>query len=344
MLETKDIKAQEMEQAFYATPFKFSYSSLNKLMMAPNVFYREYIMKDREDSTAKYLLEGTLIHFLILENTALDEKFLVLAAKLPGDTNQAVVREVYKAFLAQNNPNATLVDFRTEILQALITIDKHQSLKDTDSGKGDDKRMAKIVDTQTEEYFTFLKQQEGKTIIDSAMLDRCTLRANIVKSNPVIADLLGLNETASSSFGIYNELPLECPAVGNMPFGYKGIVDNFTIDANKKLIRINDFKTSGKSLTNFKDSVEFWNYWLQAAMYKKLVKAFCQKFIDDSWTIEFRFIVFDKYDQLYAFPVKPETMLEWEENLAKVEHEALYHYENKDYNLPYEYALGNVTL
>mgnify|MGYP000032047526 CR=1 FL=1 len=47
--------------------FHFSYSSLNRLMFSPSLFYKDYILKDREVRTDKHLIAGKLIHLLLLQ-------------------------------------------------------------------------------------------------------------------------------------------------------------------------------------------------------------------------------------------------------------------------------------
>lgn len=347
MLSTKELDTNLLEAAFYEKPFKFSYSSLNKLMTSPSIFYKEYVLKEREDETKKYLLEGILIHFLVLENINFDEKFLVMPDSLPSDKVVDVVKFIYSLYKAEENPDPDkeLGDYRNQILDQLKEINFYQNLKDTKDGLGDDKRIAKIVDIKTEAYFEFLKKQQGRTIIDSELLDRCTRRAEVVTNNPEMRKLLGLDlSNDGKTFGVYNELELDMNTEGKLPFGFKGIIDNIVVDVKHKLIKINDFKTTGKDLTKFSDSVEFWNYWLQAAMYKKLVSNFFSKVLTNDWTIEFRFIVFDKYDQLYAYPVSEETMLAWEARLEETIFQANFHYTSKEFTLPYNYAIGNVKL
>jgi hypothetical protein len=345
MINTKEVDFNLLEADFYDKPFKFSYSSLNKILTAPSIFYKEYILKEREDEFKKYLLEGILIHFLVLENENFDEKFLVMPDTLPSPTSITVADAIFKIYLKDNDPDKELGDYPTEILDQLIELNKHQSLKDTKDGTGDSKRIAKIVELKTEVYFDFLKRKKGRTIIDSGILDKCTRRAEIVKANPKMRELLGLDlDSDGITFGVYNELMLEVEKVEGVPFGYKGIVDNIVVDVKNKLISINDFKTTSKSLTEFTNSIEYWNYWLQAAMYDKLVRAFFVKLNLSEWTVQFNFVVFDAYDQLYAFPVTPATMEEWKNRLKNVEKEALYHYNSKDFTLPYKYAIGNVKL
>ena len=344
-IQTKELDPHLLEAAFYEKAFQFSYSSMNKVLTSPGIFYREYVLKDREIQYGKHLLEGIIIHYLVLENKGFDDKFLVLSDNLPSDTNRAVADYCFEMYKQKDDTTLILSDFRDEILEHLVEINKHQSLKDTKDGLGDDKRIAKIADQRTLDYFEFLKKKEGRTIIDSALLDKCTRRADIVKANTQMRELLGLDLVSDGrTYGVYNELDLDIKAVEGEHFGYKGIIDNLVVDVQNKTIRINDFKTTGKSLTNFEEAVEYWNYWLQAAMYVKLVKSFLSAVIDEHWTIEFRFIVFDKYDQLYAFPVTAETLQAWVEKMKVVEKEAEYHYVSKDFTLPYEYAQGEVKL
>ena len=339
MISTKVNDPNLMEAEFYSKPFKFSYSSLNKLITAPSVFYKEYILKEREDDFKKYLLEGILIHFLILENRNFDDKFLVMPDSMPSSNSISVIEKVFQIYKEKNDPSLTLIDFSTEIDDILTEMDLHQSVKDQS------KRIAKIIEPKSESYFDFLKKQQGRTIIDSELLDKSTRRADIVKANSQMRELLGLDIISDGkTFGVYNELTLEIEPAENSVFGFRGIIDNIVVDIKSRTIRINDFKTTSKSLTNFSESVEVWNYWLQAAMYLKLVRNYFSKVINDQWNIEFRFIVFDKYDQLYAFPVSADTLSSWEERFEIIQKEAKYHYDSRDFTLPYKYAHGIVEL
>ena len=81
-------------------------------------------------------------------------------------------------------------------------------------------------------------------------------------------------------------------------------------------------------------------------MYIKLAKEFFKAVIKDdpAWEINFRFVVFDKYDHLYAYPVSPETLQIWESKYMRVLEGAKYHYNSKEFTLPYQFAVGNVKL
>ncbi len=348
MLTTKSEAEQDrnlLEAEFYEKPFYFSYSSLSRLLLSPNIFYKEYVLKEKEVRLGKHLLNGTLIHFLLLEGDNFSDHFIVTPEALPSDNCVLIAKEmhnVYKSRIKENPAlSLELIDFSDEIDLMMTDMNFYQNIKDKD------KRIGKVVEPKTEAYFEFLKSAETKDIIDSTMLDKATLAVEKIKSNETICELLGMTrEGDGNTFGAYNELPVQVEAT-DLPFGYKGIIDNMTIDVAKKQININDFKTSGKALAEFKDTVEYWKYWLQAVIYIKLAKEFFKNVIKDNlheWRIDFRFIVFDNYDQLYAFPVSQDTLQIWELKFDKAIKGAEYHYTSKDFTLPYDFAVGNVKL
>jgi hypothetical protein len=345
MIETIEKDKHLLEAAFYSKPFFFSYSSLNRLLLAPNIFYKEYVLKEKEIRTEKHLLEGTLTHFLLLEGKDFNEHFVLTPEKLPSDNCVKVANEVFSIYEARvkedsSKANLELCDFEKEIDDVLTEINLYQSIKDPL------KRMAKVVEPRTEAYFEYLKVKDKKDIVDSDMLDKASLGVEKIKSNEDICKLLGMDmETDGNDYGVYNEIPLQMQ-LEDHPFGLKGIIDNMTIDVPKKQININDFKTSGKALADFPDTVEYWKYWLQAIVYIKLAKEFFRDVIKDdpSWSIDFRFVVFDKYDHLYAYPVSPETLQIWESKYMRVLEGAKYHYNSKEFTLPYQFAVGNVKL
>ena len=224
------------------------------------------------------------------------------------------------------------------ILNILQEKDLHQRLKE------DTKRIEKVADIKGQDYFNFLKTKGKRTIIDGALLDKCSRRADTIKANESVRAVLGLDlDHDRSKYGIYNELELSMEP-DEFSFGFKGILDNLVVDVERKIVTINDFKTTGKSLKYFSESVEHWNYWLQAAMYKKLTRNFLKDVLDKDWTIDFNFIVFDRFDQLYIFPVTETTISNWEERCQAVLNQAKYHYVSREFELPYAFAKGNVKL
>ena len=339
------IGSEELEQ-FYKDKFYFSYSSINKLLFSPSMFYTHYVLRQKEDSVDPHLVKGRVIHCLLLNEKDFDKEFIIVPGKLPSGNNRLIVDEIFKIHLNIGNDSLLLENHEVAIINLLEKINLHQKLKT------DEARTKKILVDDNINYFDFLKKSQGKTLVDYETLAYCKECVESVKKNDNIRTLLQLDKTKEDThIEVYNELPITTE--NNLYFnselyGFKGILDNLIIDKEAKRIFINDVKTTGKPLMDFPDSVEYYKYWIQAAIYYQL--AF-YKFLKgneediDKWTITFTFVVIDKYNQVYPFQVSGDTMLDW---LVSLRDEIIpvleYHYNKKDYTLPYELALGNIKL
>ena len=324
------------EDLFYKGEFSFSYSSLNRLLFSPKLFYKDYILKERETKMEKHLIEGRLIHLLLLEPDRFNEEFVMTPLKMPSDSVKRVLRNVNSKIIDPNN-YVKLKDLDDQILKALKEENLYQSFKE------DSKRLDKIVTEESQEYFKFL-QTTGKTIIDADTFARCMDRVVIIRANDDVTKLLMQEATdfEMDTIQVYNEKKLQCD-LSDYKFGLKGIIDKYIVDDESKTITIVDLKTTAKPLENFAETVDFYNYWLQAAVYSLLVI----KNVDEKqqdYKIIFKFVVIDKYDQVYVFPVSEETLLRWMNELNRALQLANYHYSERKYDLPYDFANGNVTL
>ena len=116
------------EDLFYKGEFSFSYSSLNRLLFSPKLFYRDYILKEREEKTDKHLIEGKLLHLLILEPERLHEQFSIVPTKIPSDNVRRVLNQVKETAHLNVVPN--LEDHEPEIITALKHQNLYQSIKD----------------------------------------------------------------------------------------------------------------------------------------------------------------------------------------------------------------------
>lgn len=329
-----------LEDSFYAKPFKFSYSSMNKLLRSPKLFYKEYILNEREESMESYLVEGRIIHCLLLEDGSFNNKFILSPGKIPtyGTGERMVVDKVFNKYQTESpEGKSMLTDLQTEILDIMKEINLHQKLKT------DQQRIEKIVTPQNESYFEFLKLKGEKTIIDSETLERCAKAVEDIKSKKEICELLGIGKQTTDMFGVYNEMEHSMDLEG-YPFGLKGVIDNVVVDIENKKILINDLKTTKKNLIEFPESVDYYNYWLQAIIYKQLVVDLCRGFYDESWIVEMRFVVIDVNNMVYPFLVSNDTMLKWEGMYSNALSCARYHYVQRSYDLPYEFATGKITL
>jgi hypothetical protein len=327
-------------ELFYKKPFWFSYSSINKLLFSPRMFYSHYVLNQRQDSTDAHLVAGRVLHCLLFEPDTFDKQFILLPGKLPSGNNKQVIDNIFKYHCTLGNDSLNLDDYSPEILNQLLTINLHQSLKT------DEQRLAKILTEEHKDYFTFLKTSLDKTIVDEVTLNGCKESLIELKSNQAVRALLQLDKTPNDvHIKTFSEHMISVNQE-HLPFGYKGILDNVVMDYDSKTLFINDLKTTGKDIASFPDSVSYYKYWIQAAIYHKLAWNNFIKPLSDAveWEIVITFIVIDKYNQVYPYQVSKETLEIWLADFEDIEDKLRYHYDNREYKLPYELALGNVKL
>ena len=330
-----------MENDFYTKKFYFSYSSLNKLMWNPQAFYQVYVLGNREEKVESYLVNGKIIHALLLEPEKFSDQFIISPDTLPTGNARIVLDRVFAHHqeLAKNgDPRVHLSDFHGAIVDVMKDMNYHQNLKT------DQQRVEKIIGSPDNlNYWDFLKKKGNKTLIDQASYDFCLTAVDLIKTDNKVVDLLGLNVNEFSNKEVFNELPVESDINGKA-FGLKGIVDNIVVDHNTRIININDLKTTSKDLKDFPESIEFYSYWMQAVIYSSLIAIKFINLIENGYELKFNFVVIDKNYQVYAFPVSEKTRNEWFNRFSDVINKADWHYTNKSYDLPYDFANGKIIL
>jgi hypothetical protein len=339
MIQTILNGSDELEK-FYKNKFYFSYSGLNKLLYSPGLFYNHYVLNQREDSKDAHLVGGSVLHCLLFEPDNYDKKFISLPGKLPTDSQRKIIDTIFRIHCSIGNNSLLLEDYSTDILTQLLTTNLYQNLK-TDA-----QRLDKILTEENKEYFEFLKNSLDRSVVDEPTLSGCKAQVEILKSNKDIRALLQLDKTEEDDhIDVFNELYIKIDH-DKLPFGLHGFLDNVVVDKESKTIFVNDLKTTGKSIQDFPEAVEYYKYWIQAVIYLVLA---AEKFLNDvpdkhQWNIQVTFIVIDKYNLVYPFQVSSESMSLWKKDFRKILDIAQWHYENKKYDLPYDLAVGNVKL
>ena len=350
-MELEDLMNESIEKLegdFYSKKFYFSYSSLNKLMWSPAVFHQLYVLGIKEERQDAHLVQGKIIHALLLEPEKFQDDFIISPDNLPTGNTRTVVDRVYAHHveLANNGDERTsLVEFTDAIIDILKDMNVHQSLVDDKKTgvTGDQKRLDKILTPEGVNYWNFLRTKGSKTLIDQQSYDYCNNAVDMLKTNKQLCSLLGCQLNDFDNKEVYNELALSLDVPGRI-FGLKGIVDNLVIDHDQKILYINDVKTTSKDLKDFPETVEFYSYWMQAVLYCTMVSLNFSNLMEKGYRIKFHFIVIDKMFQTYAFPVAESTLSSWLNRLNNELDKAEWHYTNKSYDLPYEFATGLVTL
>lgn len=327
----------QKEEEFFSKPFLMSYSGLNKLLYSPALFYQHYVLKQRDDTQDQNMIEGSLIHCLLLRPESFNDAFILSMQDAPSDNPKQVMHMLlnhYKELKAMGDKRENLDEFPDAILDILRDMNLYQSLK-TDA-----QRLDKMLIPKHYEYWAYLTKMEGKIIVDQATYDFCKSVVDKITANAVVMDKMGY--FGDSMNGITKENEIEMVAFPEeYTFGLRGFVDNLVFDPMNKIIRVNDLKKTGKDLNSFKDSIEYFRYWIQAAMYHMMVadKYLTQPQYAD-WTIEFRFIVVDPYMQIAPIAVSKETMETWIVQTKQELQKASYHFETKRFELPYEFLLN----
>lgn len=325
---------KDKEEEFYADKdFCFSYSSLNKLLFSPSLFYKDYILKDREIRTDKHLIEGKALHCLMFEPEQFTTKFNIVPGKLPSDNIRKVLKDM--SLHTDAKTLTSCEDF--VILDSLKNLNLYQSLK------ADESRLSKIRTEEAETYWKFL-QNPSVDVIDQDTNHRVTESINYLKNND---EVMSLFSDETTDFDL-DPIEIHCEKylkseLKDVDFGLHGYVDYLKIDNDKKVATICDLKTTGKTVADFRETVDFYNYWLQAAIYMKLVYDFLGDKADE-YTLEFKFIVIDKYNQVYVFNVSNESINAWTNGLEGVINTAKFHYNSRNYSLPMDFLVNKVTL
>lgn len=326
---------KQKEEEFYSKPFNFSYSSLNRLLFSPSLFYKDYILQDREIRTDKHLVEGKLVHCLVFQPEKLEELFSIVPGKVPSENVKRVLKGVKEVGYEQEG-EISLDKLDSVILACLKEENLYQSLKT------DEQRLAKVQTDDHQVYYKFICTT-GMDVVDNDTVQKCQEQANIIKENEKVMELFdkGKTDFELDTLEIYKEKPLECK-LSKYEFGLKGIVDYYNVDHEAKTISIVDLKTTSKTVSDFAESIEYYNYWLQAAIYTKLVLSTHEDIKD--YKILFTFVVIDKYNQVVPFNVSDVTMRDWAKGMKGILDIAAYHYKEKNYSLPYEFLINSVVM
>jgi hypothetical protein len=318
----------EKEFNYFARKPVLSFSGISMLLDSPMQFYKHYILKEREDINSQAMIEGSLIHMLILENDSIWDNYVILPDNSPKDNKLLILNAVLEAY--EGSPeDFSFEPFKKFIIEEMLKLGYYSHLiKDED-------RFKKVADESSLVWMQASISSRNKQIIDAKTYERCVELATLVKEDVEMRSLLGLDLIPTDKLGIYHEYDLTL-TLPKHQFDLRGILDNLVIDTDRKIIRITDIKTTSGNIKDFKESLEKYKYWLQAVIYINLLSNF--EFITPDWKIEFRFLVICKKDgSYYPFGVSKKTLDEWTEKSKSVFKMADYHLVTKNFKLPYEF-------
>jgi len=329
----------QKEDEFFSRGFMMSYSGLNKLLFSPKLFYTHYILGQRDDVSDKNMIEGKLIHCLFLNPEDFEKEFVLMATNVPSDNPKKVLERLYAHYSelkSMGDPRCELEHFEHAILDILADMNLYQSLKT------DQQRIDKMITEDHKSYWEYMQNCEGKTNIDQGMYDNAKAVVEIIKESTHVMKVMGYTkDNITDDVEIKNEIELAA-FPEELPFGLRGFIDNLVFDHTNKVIRVNDLKKTSKDLNSFEDSISFWRYWMQASIYYILVKNVYLSTPEYSdYDFEFRFIVVDPYMQVAPIKISQATLETWIRDTNAKLSEAAYHFENRNFDLPYAFLKNN---
>lgn len=341
-LELTIVERLQLEDEFFKTPFLMSYSGLNKLAYSPGAFYQHYVLKQREDSVEKSMIEGKAIHCMLLTPEIFDDFFTVMPEEIPSDNPKTVLDRVYRHmmdvhldFHSDMSVDEVLghEHFRNSILDVLRDENLYQSLKT------DPQRLDKMLTDRNVSYFMYLLRAGDRTVIDQDTFAFVSRSVQECKQKLHLRELFGMDEYFKPG-SVHNELTL-VSFPGKYSFGLKGIIDNLVIDHKNNVIRINDVKKSSKPLSSFHDSIDYYKYWIQASIYSMMVSDRKVEMFNVDYPVEFRFVVIDPYMQVGVIKVSEETLEKWMSETDNLLTVAEGHFQSKNFSLPLHFLTSD---
>ncbi len=326
------VEKLKLEDEFFAQGFLMSYSGLNRLLFSPGAFYQHYVLRQRDDITDKAMAEGKVIHCMLLNPENFQDEFVVLPNAFPSDNPKRVMERLHshiaEAYPQIRDVKESILPYLENVQNAMLDILKDENLHQT--LKTDQQRLDRMLTDKNMEYLDFLLKKNGRTVVDRDMVVFAERVRETFTNNIAMRKLMGMDSLEST---VHNETELVMFA--DYEFGIRGIIDNLVIDHDEKVIRVNDLKKTSKPLSQFPDTVEYYKYWLQAAIYKMIVDNVKMTTYGVDYPVEFRFLVVDPYMQIAPFRISEKSMEEYTQKTLEALQMADKHFVNKDFNLPY---------
>lgn len=328
-----------LENKFFEenTSVALSFSGLSKLVFSPGLYYNHYILNQREDNESQATIEGSLLHCFILEPKALEEKFIIINEKKPSGKPLQVLKSLKEHVDMLKKCSYTgsfeLKNFNEKILEIMTDINYNQRMT------SDTKKLESMY--VHEEYWKFMNESTTKKAIDKETYDLVKKVADLIISDPELRNVLGMNYTSLDNVEVYNEYHLFSPIEESNNFLLNGILDNIIVDHDNKKVYINDLKKTSNTLSKAKDIIDTYDYDVQMAVYKRLVKTNIISKYTENYEIICKFMIVDNYGQVGIVRLSENTMNKAEEKLKNWLYKASVHFENKDFTLPSEFLLNS---
>ena len=298
-----------------------SYSSIKLFDNDRKAFFQQIVMGEpkREKESIAITL-GSLVHLLLSEPEAFDEKYVIANYVKPGGQigelcDELMIRSMKSTVdgipqdkfevLFQDAVNVVKYEFDGVTEKAfkkknLDTIVKMFVTKYNKEGKAvnDDED-----GVSAEMYYQDCMKCIGRTVVSMATIESAEKIVTKIKEHPYTADIANLQTTEDVE--CFNELPILFELNG-VP--YRSMVDKLVVDHQMKTIKLYDWKTTW-DIQQPQFSYLKYGYYLQTAMYRDAVHMWCKEHELTGYKIEPMTFVFCD-TQGFADPVLLELSID----------------------------------
>ena len=179
----------------------------------------------------------------------------------------------------------------------------------------------------------------NKIMIPEEMLNKAVTMVRRIQSHPVAGLYFSENDL---------DISYQLKFIANIDnIDYKCMIDAIYVNHNDKTIQLIDLKTTSKHIWEFPNSFMFYNYWIQANLYRDIVQENIAEF--DNYTIlPYQFVVVNAIEEepciVYSFNYSTPQGVEVKSNIPyrEIAKDVLFYTYQGHVNIPREFE-GSVV-
>lgn len=256
------------DDQYFGSDFVDYISNSRLSLINPEQGGNEELFLENKHKSSSSLSLGSAVHCMTLQ----PDEFR-LAPKCSKPTAKLGMMADYLYQYYRLNKEVT----EEQIIEASDVIDYYK-------GKMDKKKIDNVLDKCTK-YWAYrviydIKEGDYKEPIylDDSSYDKCVGCLKSIEENNSIQNWLHpINAISKNEEALFIDFKYT-DDVGSCIIKFKAKLDNFTIDENS--IVLNDLKTTGHYVDQFKDSFEKYHYYRQGACYSYLLSLYAKKYYD----------------------------------------------------------------
>lgn len=225
--------------------------------MTPIAWKEKYIDGNYDEVTKKHFNEGSFLDSLLFEPDTIDQYYYVSHIKLPSEGVQKIIDKYYNFLLKTESYEESYDLTINDNIKALIEFARDENYGNDSYS---DERIVKELTNKGGEYFKFLYERAGRTLITLEFNMAAIEMVDNIKKDKYVTKVMyaGAERSHLMLTGRINNTVI------------KGELDHLSIDIENKIINIIDLKKC-LNVNFFKYDARKYNYGLQQSFYTELV-------------------------------------------------------------------------